>query len=486
MTASSRHRWLVLAVVLAAAFMDNVDATIVTIALPSIQADLGADGAAAQWSLAGYALSFALFLITGGRLGDIYGRKRIFLTGVAGFTIASVVCAAASSPGMLVGGRLAQGALAALMVPQVMSVILVLFTRAERALAFTLFGTVLSIASVSGPLLGGLLTEADVFGLGWRAIFWVNVPVGIAALVLATWIMPESRSESGPRLDVTGMLLVSVAVLGLMYPLVQGHEQGRQPWMFVLFAFGALVLPGFAAHQRWRHHRDGSALVPPTLFQQRSFTVGVLVVALAFSGIASFFLVLSYYLQFGQLWSPLRAGLVMVAWPVGIVLAFRVAHRIGVAVAGRRLIGLGLLIMAAGTLLMIGIISWSGPEVNWLLVAAAQFVLGTGMGLSVTIVTDVVLSDVPPADAGAGSGVLNAMVQFGSAFGIAAAGFLFFSAVSAVDVVPAGDVRDAAGLTLWFNVAAFLLTALLSPLLPGKRAGTAVAVAEDPVPASGS
>ncbi|MEU4831521.1 MFS transporter [Streptosporangium sp. NPDC023615] len=471
----SRRRWIALGIVLSAAFMDNVDATIIGIALPRIQRDLGADHTAAQWSLAGYALAFALLLITGGRLGDIFGRKRLFLIGVAGFTAASVACGAAMTPGALVGGRLAQGAMAALMVPQVMSVIVAMFGPAERTLAFSLLGAVLSLGSVSAPLLGGLLTEYDVLGTGWRAIFYVNVPVGILAFCAAARFMPETRSDRPLRLDLTGVALVTLATLGIMYPLVRGQAEDRPAWTFAVMTAGVVTLGLFVVQQRWRHRRDGSALVPPPLFRRRSFTAGVIVVLLVFSGVTSFFLVLTYQLQSGLEWTPLRTALVTLAWPVGITATTHLALRHGTA-HGRRLIGAGALTMAAGTLVMIVCVRALGADLAWPHVVAAELVIGFGMGLCVPILTGVVLGDVPADDAGAGSGVVNTGIQFGTAAGITIVGVVFFALVAA----GTGDLTDrfgaATATTLWYNVGVFALAALLSPLLPApSTAGSEVA-----------
>ncbi|MEV6173471.1 MFS transporter [Streptomyces sp. NPDC051954] len=458
--------------VLLAAFLDNVDSTIVTVALPSIQDDLGADFATAQWTLAGYALAFAVFLITGGRLGDIYGRKRLFITGVVGFTLASVLCGVAASPGVLVGGRLAQGVMAALMVPQVMSVIMTTFDQKEWVVAFSMMGAVLGLGGVTGPLLGGVLTDLDLFGLGWRAVFLINIPFGVLAVVLAAWCLPESRSDRAPRLDVPGVVLVTLAAIGLMYPLVQGREQGWPAWMFAVMAGALLLLVPFALYQRRRHGKDGSALIPPTLFRHRSFTAGVFVVMLAFSGITSFFLVLTYQMQLGLGWSAIRTALVTVAFPIGIMATFQIAWRKGTA-NGRAFVALGTSIMALGTLLMIVLIETQGPDLTWLQVAGAELVVGLGMGLCSPILTNVVLGDVPPQDAGAGSGVVNALIQFGTAAGIAIVGVIFFSLSGSGSGDRAERFSDATAATLWYNAGVFVLVALLSPLLPGKKPAAA-------------
>ncbi|MER5886559.1 MFS transporter [Streptomyces sp. NPDC001941] len=466
--APSRRKWVALAVVLLAAFLDNVDSTIVTVALPSIQNDLGADFATAQWTLAGYALAFAVFLITGGRLGDIFGRKRLFIGGVVGFTLASVVCGVAATPGVLVGGRLAQGLMAALMVPQVMSVIMTTFEQKEWVVAFSMMGAVLGLGGVSGPLLGGLLTDLDLFGLGWRTIFLINVPFGILAVVLASLVLTESKSEASPRVDVPGVALITIAAIGLMFPLVQGREQGWPAWMFVMMAVALVLLVPFALYQRKRHAKDGSALVPPTLFKQRSFTAGVFVVMLAFSGITSFFLVLTYQMQLGLEWSALRTALVTVAFPIGIMATFQIAWRKGTA-NGRAFVALGTGIMALGTALMIVFTRTEGADVTWLHLAGAELVVGLGMGLCSPILTNVVLGDVPPQDAGAGSGVVNALIQFGTAAGIAVVGVIFFSLADSGTGSRAERFSDATAATLWYNVGVFLLVAALSPLLPGKK-----------------
>lgn len=463
------RRWLALAIVTAAMFLDTLDASIVTVALPTIQDDLGADYATMQWTLAGYALAFGLFLITGGRLGDIFGRKRLFLAGVAGFTLASVVCGLSASAEMLVAGRFGQGLMAAMMVPQTMAVVVTMFRREEWANAFTLVGVALIVGSVSGPLLGGVLTELDLLGLGWRAIFLVNVPVGLLTLALAARFVPDSRSDEPLRVDVVGVVLLTVASLSLLFPLVQGRELGWPSWMFLAMAASVPVFFVFARHQRRRHARDGSALLPPPLFRQRSFVVGLVVTLAFFTGISSFFLVLTYHLQYGLGWSVLRTAVATAAWPIGIIATTQIAWRVGKG-NGRRWVGLGSLVLAAGVTSVIVMIRTSGADLSLLQVALGGLVMGFGMGFCSPVLTAVVLGDVPPQDSGVGSGVVNAVMQIGAAAGIAIVGVIFFGLLSGVDGSDVDAVGSVAGSALYYNVAVFLLTAALSPLLP--REGT--------------
>jgi len=224
------RRWLTLIILLLAAFMNLLDVSIVNIAIPSIQRDLHASYSDVQWALAGYTLAYALVLITGGRLGDTFGRKRLFLIGVSGFTIMSALCGAAQSPGQLIAFRVVQGAMGAIMVPQVLAVIQVIFPPAERIKALAGFGVTAGLGTVSGPLIGGLLIQHNLFGLGWRPIFLINVPVGILAVIASAVLVRESRSPSPPKLDPVGVVLVSAALLLLLYPLVQGRQLGWPGW----------------------------------------------------------------------------------------------------------------------------------------------------------------------------------------------------------------------------------------------------------------
>ncbi|MFF0154443.1 MFS transporter [Micromonospora sp. NPDC005203] len=456
---SGARPWLAFAVVLTAAFMDLVDGTIVSIALPRIQADLGAGYAAAQWILVGYSVTFALALIPGGRLGDIYGRRRVFLIGIAAFTVASIVCGAATTAPVLVVARLIQGVAAGLMVPQVMSVVVILFRNAERAKAFALYGVTLSLANVSGPLLGALFTEYSVFDLGWRAIFYVNVPVGVLALLGALRWLPESRSETPLAVDVAGIVLISLASLALMFPVIQGREAGWPNGMIVLLVAAVPLLWAFAVVQRRRDSRDGSALVPPDLMRQRSFAVGLIVLLIVFSALASLFLVLNYTLLTGYGWSPMRTALTGLGFPVGIFLTTGVAQRFATT-QGRRLIQIGLTVMAAGMVLLILTFTREGMTVTFWQLAAPILVMGLGMGLCVSIVTTVVLADVPPRSAGAGSGVTNAVLQLGAAVGVAIVGAIFFA------LLESRNFPDAAGTALSYNAAVIGLAVLLTPLLP--------------------
>ncbi len=260
------RRWLTLIILLLAAFMNLLDISIVNIAIPSIQPNLHASYADVQWALAGYTLAYAVVLITGGRLGDAYGRKRLFLIGVTGFTIMSALCGAAQTPGMLIACRVIQGAMGAIMIPQVLAVIQVIFPPQERIKALAAFGVTAGLGTVSGPLLGGLLTQHNLFGLHWRPIFLINVPVGIIAVIVSAVLVRESRAPRPPRLDPGGVALITAALLLLLYPLVQGRQLGWPAWTFVAMAASVPVFALFVWYERAKPRRDGSPLVELGLF----------------------------------------------------------------------------------------------------------------------------------------------------------------------------------------------------------------------------
>jgi EmrB/QacA subfamily drug resistance transporter len=455
--ASDTRRWRGLVVMLLAAFMDVVDTTVVLIAAPTIRADLGASYAAIQWVVAAYALALGLLLVTGGRLGDILGRKRLFLVGVAGFTVASAACALAPGIGVLIAARAVQGAAAGLMLPQILATVQVSFPHAERPKAYGAYGAMNGLGAAAAPILGGLLVGSNLFGLGWRSVFWINVPVGLVALVAATALVRESRSERRPRLDLLGVVIVSVGLLLLLYPLIQGAERGWPAWSFGMIAGSLPVLAAFAWYQA-RRERTGSALVPVSLFRRRSFAAGLLVTVVAFSTIAAIFLVLTVLLQAGHGFSALKVGLTFMAWPVGLAITSGLAIRL-VTTLGRRLVSAGTLVLAAAMLVTIATIQVSGDHLGaWQLVPGLALG-GLGFGLLAPIVVDIVLSAVPGRDAGAASGVTNTAIYVGIAAGVAVIGAIFTT------LLGGGRGFDAAG-SLWSAVGAFALGFACSFALP--------------------
>lgn len=423
---TDRRRWLALAVVMTASFMDLVDATIVNIAIPSIRRDTGASISAIQWITGGYALAFAIGLITGGRLGDIHGRKKVFLLGIGGFTIASLLSGLATGPDMLIAARVLQGATAALMVPQVLSIIHATFPAEERGKVFGMFGAMIGLGAVSGPLLGSLLIEWNIAGLEWRPIFLINLPVGIAGLVLGgRWII-ESTAPNAKKLDLTGVALASLGLLMLLYPLTEGRESGWPLWGFLVMAGSLPVFALFLRYERTKGRRDGSPLVELSLFRVRSFAAGI-TVQLTFGAVMGiFFLVWTLYMQMGLGWSPLRAGLTGVPFALATSTAAGVSVQKLVPRFGRRVLRAGAVIMAAGALLFAAVATGYGTHVHAWQLIAPMIVSGAGMGLIVAPLTDAVLTEVPREHAGSASGLINTTQQLGVAVGLALVSLAFF------------------------------------------------------------
>ncbi|NYI04009.1 EmrB/QacA subfamily drug resistance transporter [Allostreptomyces psammosilenae] len=451
-------------------FMDLLDGGVLNVALPEIQQEMGASSAALQWMVAGYALSFALGLITGGRLGDIYGRKRVFVIGMALFTLTSVLCSVAQSPGQLVAARVAQGLAASLMVPQVMATIQVMYAPSERGRPITAAGALYAITSVLGPIIGALLTESDIAGLGWRTIFLVNVPVGVIALIAAIRYVPESRSETAVRLDLAGVLLAGLAMLLLLYPLVAGREAGWPAWTFVSMAASLPVFAIFVAHQR---RKVDSPLVPLSLFRHGSFTGGLLILLLAMGGVVGFFLVFTVYLQDGLGYDVMRAGVTGIWWGIASSVFAALAINLLAARMGRLVVQIGLLTVVAGLLGLMWVTRSLDAEVTPGSLVVPLLLGGAGMGFAISLVFDFALSSVPLDDAGAASGVLNAFQQAASAVGIAVVGALFFALMPTGE--PGGaewaaDSSDAFATAMWLPVGMTLLAFAASFLLPRQAA----------------
>src|SRR5260221_9592542 len=388
------RRWLTLIILLLAAFMNLLDVSIVNIAIPSIQRALHATYADVQWALAGYTLAYALVLITGGRLGDTFGRKRLFLIGVTGFTIMSALCGAAQGPGMLIACRVVQGAMGAIMVPGVLAVIQVMFPPRERIKALAGFGVTAGLGTVSGPLIGGLLIQHDLLGLGWRPIFLINVPVGIIAVAASAVLVRESRAPRPPKLDPVGVGLVSAALLLLLYPLVEGPQLGWPVWTFVSMAAAAPMLAVFIGYERVKARRDGSPLVHLGLFRERGFSAGMAIAIAFFLGIASFGLVLTLFLQLGLGFTPLHAGLTFLPFSVGILLSSGAAARLAPRF-GRGVTMTGALIIAAGMAGLIAIVHHYGVGVTTWELAPGLVAPGLGLGAVIAPLADIVLARGP-------------------------------------------------------------------------------------------
>ena len=412
-----------------AAFMDLVDVTIVNVAIPSMRREAGASFSQIQWITAGYALAFAAGLVTGGRLGDIHGRKRLFLVGIGGFTLASALCGFAANPEMLVASRILQGGMAAMMVPQVLSIVHATFPAHERGKVFGLFGAVVGLGAVTGPLLGALLTEWDLFGLGWRPIFLINLPVGIAGLLLGHRFITESKAPRALKLDLVGVALVTLGLLMLLYPLTRGRELGWPLWGYLTMAGALGVFGALVAYERRKTRIDGSPLIELSLFKVKSFAAGIAVQTVFGVGLGIFFLVWTLYMQIGLGWSALRAGLTGVPFSIAVSVAAGMSVQTLVPRFGRKVLQAGALVMGLGVLIYIWESGRYGLSIASWQMALPLVVMGAGMGLIVAPLTDVVLSEVPKEHAGSASGLINTVQQMGNALGLGLVSVVFFGAM---------------------------------------------------------
>jgi EmrB/QacA subfamily drug resistance transporter len=450
-------------VLIFASFMDLLDTTIVNVALPSIGTDLDASPAHLEWIVGGYTLAFAVVLITGGRLGDIIGRKTMFLVGVAGFTAASLAASVAQDGNVLVGARIVQGAFAALMVPQVLASVQALFRPKERAAVLGVIGGVSGLAAVAGPLLGGWLVSADAFTIGWRSIFVINLPVGILLLAAAWKWVPNTRSAHPLRLDIPGLLLASAGLLLLVFPLVEGRDAGWPAWIWAMLAASPVALGLFVANQRRRMARDGSPLAPMHLFANRGFTSGS-IVQLCFSGaMAGFFLVLTLYVQTGLRFSAIGAGLILLPFTAGGFVGSAISVPLA-AKAGKPMVVLGAAMQAGAILWARQVIDAHGTQLSGWDLLWPLGLGGLGLGLLVVPLVDLALATVDVRDAGAASGVYSTFQQFGAALGVAVTGVVYFGETG-IGRDPA-TLKTALLAAVIVPVAGYSLAALAAVLLP--------------------
>ncbi|MEU3371489.1 MFS transporter [Streptomyces sp. NPDC006711] len=445
--------------VLLGAALPLIDFFIVNVALPSMDSDLAAGPAMLELVVAGYGVAYAVLLVLGGRLGDMAGRRRLFLAGMAAFGLTSLACGLAPTAWTLVGARVAQGAAAALMMPQVLATIQATTQGPRRAKAMSLYGATAGLSMVAGQILGGVLVAADVAGTGWRSVFLVNVPVAVAGLVLAMRAVPETRSERPATIDVPGTLLLALSLVSLLVPLTEGRAAGWPLWTWVSLGVFPFAASAFFLVERRADRLGRTPLVPPSLLRTDSLRRGLVMVVPFSIGFSGFMFVVAVVLQQGLRMGPVAAGLALVP----MALAFFAASLAGPRLIGRfgtRVVSAGGVIQAVGILLLTVTVwhGWSGLTVAEL--APGVALAGLGQGLQLPVLIRLMLSDIPADRAGVGGGVVVTTQQSALALGVATLGSLFLA------LAPSVGMRDALVVTLLAQLALIVVTALLSLRLP--------------------
>lgn len=422
---SSRRMWAILGLVLLADALDVIDATITNIAAPTIARELHGGESLIKWLGPAYMLAMGVMLLVGGRLGDKFGQRKLFLIGMGGFTLASAVAGFSPDPALLIAARATQGAFGALLIPQGMAIMTKAFSRDMLGKAFGLFGPVLGLSSIGGPVLAGFIISADLFGLSWRPIFLANIILGTVGLVMAAKILP--RDDDGDRstvVDGWGSGLLAATMFGLLYGLIEGSTNGWSAVPVASIIAGSLFLAAFALRQRTATH----PLIVPSLMKNRGFTSGMIVGLVAFAASTGLFFVLSLYLQEGLHASPRDASLGLVPLTVGLIAASFAAMGGLVAKLGRRLVVIGLVVSLVGCGWVLALVDHSGTNVSLWALAPAFVVIGIGTGLCFTTIPTVALGDAKPDEAGSASGSLSSIHQLASAIGSAAVTSVFFQA----------------------------------------------------------
>jgi EmrB/QacA subfamily drug resistance transporter len=417
--------WAVLAVAIIADVMDLLDATVTNIAAPTIVRELGGGETLIKWLGSSYALALGVLLVIGGRLGDRYGQRRLFLIGIAGFTLASLACGLSVDPVMLITARLCQGAFGALLIPQGIAIMMAHFTREMMDKAFSFFGPALGLAMVGGPILAGFLIDANIAGTGWRAMFLINLVLGTVGFVAALRVLPRDPGDRGVTLDGLGAGLLAVTMFGLLFGLIEGSSHG---WTALPYTSIAVGLLGFVAFC-YRHKTAENPLIKPSLLANRGFTSGLVMGLALFAAVGGMFYVIALFLQLGLGLTPAHAALSLTPVALGIVAASVVAVKL-IARLGRTLIFFGLLIALAGIGWLLAIVIHQGTGAGPWTLAPALFVMGFGVGTCFGTLFDVTLGDVRADEAGSASGSLSAVQQLAAAIGSAAMTTVYFRSLA--------------------------------------------------------
>lgn len=422
------RRWWALAVLLLGTFMVILDSFIVNVAIPTIQSQLQANAAQVQFIVAAYVLSYAVLLIPGARLGDRFGRKKMFIAGMLVFTAASGLCGMATSAAFLIFARVLQGVGAAMLIPQVLTIIQVIFPPEEKGKAIGFYGAVSGLGLIAGQIIGGIILHWNGWGLGWRSVFLINLPIGIAAVLCIIPLVRDTRAEEQKSMDVTGIAILTCTLLLLIYPLVIGREAGWPLWVFISFAGAALSLVLLMVHEAGLARRGRHPLIPPGLFAGRAFTLGVLAILAYQIGNSGFFLVVSLTLQDGLALAAMASALAFV--PIGA--AFFLGSLWGPRWArdGRPVLAWGALALMAGYAAVVLVTMAAGAELYWQQLIVPFLLVGFGQGLVGAPLMGTIMSAVRPEHAGSASGILSTCMQTANALGVAVIGTLFFSALS--------------------------------------------------------
>jgi MFS family permease len=445
--------------VLLAAALPLVDFFIVNVALPTIGTDLAAGEAVLELVVAGYGVAYAVLLVLGGRLGDLFGRRRLFLGGMAAFGLTSLACGLAPDAWSLVAARVAQGASAAAMLPQVLATIQATTRGARRAKAMSLYGATAGLSMVAGQILGGVLVAADVAGTGWRVVFLVNVPVVALGLLLAVRVVPETRSQHPEPVDGPGTVLLAVSLLTLLAPLTEGRAAGWPLWTWLSLAAFPFAAGAFWAVERRADRAGRTPLVPPSLLALASLRRGLILILPFSIGFSGFMFVIALALQKGAGLGPVAAGLALAPMAVVFLFVSLAGPRL-TARHGTRVVTAGSVVQGVGVLLIV-LAAWRDwPHLDFGSLLPGAAVAGAGQALQLPNVFRIVMSEVPPARAGVGSGVMVTTQQSALALGVATLGTLFLTLASST------GMRDALVITLLVQLAGVVLTGLLSLRLP--------------------
>src|SRR5215472_4384856 len=474
------QRWLAAAVLTVGALMDLIDVTIVNVALPTIRRDLQASATQLEWVVSGYLLAFAASLIIAGSMGDRFGRKRLFLAGVAVFGAASLAAGLSGTAAELIAARVVQGVGAASMAPQVLATFRVIFSGRERGKAFALYGALAGVASAIGFVLGGALTDANVFGWSWRAVFFVNVPVALLALSAGSRLVPETRDPAAGRPNLPAGAVLAAGLVAVVYPLLEGRQYGWPAWMWPLMAAGVAAVVALAAREARSGAGSGPAvagglapLLRPRLFRIPAFAAGLGVLLAFGAGLQGFFLMFALWLQAGEHFSPLKAGLTALALSAGCFVVAPAAVPLAQKY-GRRVLAAGGLLMAAGTVGVLAVVGHVGVGGSPWPVVPGLVVAGAGLALLVIPLANVVLAAVPAEAAGGASGLFSTAQQLGGAAGVALLGTFFFGSVTSGHTFAAATTHTGP-----YAAGAFMLCALLSLLLPRTAASDAALIGTD-------